>query len=144
MKKEILERLDLKSYFSSELQSMKTKSTKLARALCPFHDDTNPSLSVNFETGRFNCFGCDEKGSLFDFFMKKNGVDFPTALNALADIAGVSSKPEGKVSKIYDYTDESGNLLFQTVRYEPKDFRQRRPDGNGRWVYDLEGVGRVV
>lgn len=30
----------------------------------------------------------------------------------------------------YDYTDENGKLLFQTVRYEPKDFRARRPDGS--------------
>ena len=43
-----------------------------------------------------------------------------------------------KVAEIYDYTDEAGNLLFQSVRYDPKDFKQRKPDGNGGWVY--EGV----
>jgi DNA primase len=35
----------------------------------------------------------------------------------------------------YDYTDESGGLLYQVVRYEPKDFRQRCPDGRGGWVW---------
>jgi hypothetical protein len=35
----------------------------------------------------------------------------------------------------YDYRDESGELLFQVVRFEPKDFRQRRPDGNGGWIW---------
>lgn len=35
----------------------------------------------------------------------------------------------------YDYTDESGNLLYQAVRYEPKDFKQRRPDGAGGWIW---------
>jgi hypothetical protein len=39
--------------------------------------------------------------------------------------------------------DESGKLLFQTVRYEPKDFRQRQPDGKGGWIWSLEGVRRV-
>ena len=35
----------------------------------------------------------------------------------------------------YDYIDEDGARLYQTVRYEPKDFRQRRSDGNGGWIW---------
>ncbi len=48
-----------------------------------------------------------------------------------------------KIVKTYDYQDESGKLLFQVVRFEPKEFRQRRPDGKGGWVWNLEGVQRV-
>jgi hypothetical protein len=44
----------------------------------------------------------------------------------------------------YDYVDESGHLLFQTLRYVPKDFKQRRPDSQGGWVWDLKGVRRVL
>jgi hypothetical protein len=44
----------------------------------------------------------------------------------------------------YDYTDESGELLFQVVRFAPKDFRQRRPNGNGEWNWKLDGVRRVL
>ena len=44
----------------------------------------------------------------------------------------------------YDYTDEHENLLYQVVRLEPKDFRQRRPDGAGGWVWKLEDVRRVL
>jgi uncharacterized protein DUF3987 len=46
--------------------------------------------------------------------------------------------------KTYDYTDESGKLLFQTCRYRPKHFKQRRPNGKGGWIWDLEGVRRVL
>ena len=35
----------------------------------------------------------------------------------------------------YDYTDEAGTPLYQDIRYEPKDFRQRRSDGNGGWIW---------
>ena len=38
----------------------------------------------------------------------------------------------------YDYTDADGKLLFQVLRLEPKGFRQRRPDGNGGWVWKLD------
>ncbi len=43
----------------------------------------------------------------------------------------------------YDYRDERGELLFQVVRYDPKDFRQRRPKPGGGWVWSVKGV-RVV
>jgi hypothetical protein len=43
----------------------------------------------------------------------------------------------------YTYQDEVGKLLFQVLRYEPKAFRQRRPDGRGGFVWDLDGVRRV-
>jgi hypothetical protein len=48
-----------------------------------------------------------------------------------------------KITKTYDYLDEAGNLIFQVVRYEQKDFRQRRPDGNGGWYWNLNDVHRV-
>jgi hypothetical protein len=52
---------------------------------------------------------------------------------------------KGRIVKTYDYTDEIGELLFQTVRYEdPKDFRQRRPNGSGGWEWNLTGVRRVL
>ena len=44
----------------------------------------------------------------------------------------------------YDYTDEGGNLLFQAVRYEPKDFDQRQSDGKGDWIWNLKDVRRVL
>ena len=44
----------------------------------------------------------------------------------------------------YDYRDESGALLYQKVRLEPKAFRLRRPDGQGGWIYNLDGTRRVL
>ncbi len=63
-----------------------------------------------------------------------------------ADVASPnsSSNSRRRIVDTYDYTDEAGELLYQVVRYAPKDFRQRRPDGKGGWIYDLEGVRRVL
>ncbi len=44
----------------------------------------------------------------------------------------------------YDYTDEDGLLLYQTVRFDPKDFKQRRPDGKNGWVWNIKGVRPVL
>ena len=43
----------------------------------------------------------------------------------------------------YDYESEFGELLYQGVRFMPKGFSQRRPDGEGGWIWNLEGVERV-
>ncbi|WP_288076439.1 AAA family ATPase [Pseudomonas sp.] len=51
---------------------------------------------------------------------------------------------KGKVVATYDYTDEHGELLFQAVRYEPKDFRQRKPMPDGSWLWSIKGVRRVL
>lgn len=50
----------------------------------------------------------------------------------------------GPIVATYDYTDTDGTLLYQVVRYAPKDFRQRRPNGKGGWISNLDGVGRVL
>lgn len=44
----------------------------------------------------------------------------------------------------YDYCDERGTLLFQVVRYYPKTFKQRRPDGRGGWIWDTKGIRRLL
>src|SRR5262249_59021164 len=44
----------------------------------------------------------------------------------------------------YDYTDESGALLFQVVRRAPKDFRQRRPTGKAGWTWSLRKTRREL
>jgi len=46
--------------------------------------------------------------------------------------------------RAYDYVSEADELLFQVVRFEPKDFRQRRPDRKGGWIWNLDGARRVL
>jgi len=142
-KQAILDCLDKKAFYASQLSSFKANGSGMGQGLCPFHKDTKPSLSVNLNDGHFHCFGCGEKGSVFDFYMKQNGVDFVGAKDALANVAGIATEPKKKILRTYDYTDEAGKLLCQTVRYDPKDFKQRRPDGRGGWIYDLHGVRLV-
>jgi hypothetical protein len=58
----------------------------------------------------------------------------------MAAAAGQSrnNKPKSRIVATYDYTDADGSLLYQVARYDPKDFRQRRPDGNGGWTWKLD------
>ena len=59
------------------------------RAKCPFHKERTASFYVSPERGTYICFGCGEKGDVFSFVQKMDGVDFPTVLKQLAARAGV-------------------------------------------------------
>ena len=61
-------------------------------ALCPWHDDSRPSLQVSPDRQSFKCWVCDIGGDVFSFIMKMEGVEFPEALAMLADRAGITLK----------------------------------------------------
>lgn len=118
--------------FLSRLQNV-AKNGKGYKACCPAHEDNNPSLSVDIaEDDRIllKCHtGCSVKDILAALGLK------------LSDLFSQKSR---KIVATYDYKDENGQLLFQSVRFEPKNFRQRRPDGKGGWLWNLDGTRRVL
>jgi DNA primase len=59
------------------------------KALCPFHDDHNPSLELNPERQSYKCWSCGAGGDIFDFVKNIEHVDFAEALRMLADRAGI-------------------------------------------------------
>lgn len=56
---------------------------------CPFHEDTNPSFSVNAKENYWNCFSGCGGGSVIDFWMKMNNMDFKEATKDLAERLGI-------------------------------------------------------
>jgi DNA primase len=63
--------------------------------LCPWHDDSRPSLQVNPERQTYRCWVCDVGGDVFNFVMRMERLEFREALEQLADRAGISL-PRGK------------------------------------------------
>ncbi|HEV2618930.1 MAG TPA: DNA primase [Acidobacteriaceae bacterium] len=58
--------------------------------LCPFHKEKTGSFSVNATHGYYYCFGCHEKGDVFNFVMKMDSLSFPEAVRAVAQKAGIA------------------------------------------------------
>jgi DNA primase len=57
--------------------------------LCPFHNEKTPSFTLNEDKGFYHCFGCGKHGSVFDFVMETEGLNFPEAVEKLAHEAGM-------------------------------------------------------
>jgi len=60
-----------------------------------------------------------------------------------ADANDHAPQRKRKIVETYDYRSAEGNVVYQGVRYDPKDFRLRRPDGRGDYIWNLDGVERV-
>lgn len=59
------------------------------RGPCPFHGGKNPNFSVSTRNNTYHCFKCGESGDVFSFLQKHSGMDWPTAVRAAADRAGI-------------------------------------------------------
>jgi KaiC/GvpD/RAD55 family RecA-like ATPase len=103
------------------------------------------SLSIDLAKGRWFDHEAKRGGGVFDL-IRRMGHDQPAAWlrrEGLMPQPHVVDRADPKIVKTYDYVDENGALLFQVVRFEPKDFRQRRPDGHGGWNWKLGDIRRV-
>jgi putative DNA primase/helicase len=101
---------------------------------CPCHDDRTPSLHI---TQTVDCYLFhDHGGCRTEDVLAEAKLDW-------ADIFADRQNGGAEIAATYDYRDERGRLLFQAVRFSPKDFRQRRRVG-GEWVWNLSGVRRVL
>ena len=102
---------------------------------CPAHDDRQASLSIKQgRDGRalLNCHAGCTLDDLLAALRLDTGDLFP------------ERPAKAEIVATYDYTDEDGALLYQVVRFQPKQFRQRRPDGPGGWTWKLGDVRRVL
>jgi hypothetical protein len=103
----------------------------------PNHSPGDRSLAVEIgKSGKIlvNTFSPrDDQRACFDYVTQKLGL--PMHVNDTKVIPATERFSKRKLVAEYDYTEHDGTLLYQVQRFEPKDFRQRRPDGNGGWTY---------
>jgi 5S rRNA maturation endonuclease (ribonuclease M5) len=112
-------------------------------ARCPAHDDDKPSLRVR--EGRdaravIHCHaGCEVESILRALNLSMLDL-FENEPNAFPKQPSQAASSSGTPAVTYCYEDESGQLLCEVLRYEPKAFSQRRPDDSGGWLPNVAGV----
>lgn len=132
---------EVSAYFRSRLPDLKQTGAEW-RMPCPVHSGTRESFAVKAATGYACCHSdCNKGWDIIGLEMEMFGTDFPTAKKEIFAVVGraderVKKSFAGRIEKVYDYTDAGGGLLYQIVRLrDPKDFRQRYPDGKGGWTW---------
>jgi putative DNA primase/helicase len=104
-------------------------------ARCPAHEDRNPSLSVDERDGKIllHCHA----GCTLGAICAALGIE-------VRDLFADGAPAPPRIAVEYPYEDERGEVLFEVVRFEPKSFRQRRPDRHGGWIWNVNGTRRAL
>ena len=66
------------------------RSGSAFKALCPFHQEKTPSMSLDVDRGLYYCHGCHQQGDIFTFVQEREGLTFPEAMERLAGMAGIT------------------------------------------------------
>ncbi len=92
-KESVRERIDIVDLISQSLQVRRQGRGFVA--LCPWHDDTKPSLQINPQRQSWKCWVCDVGGDVFNFVMRRENIGFREAMEMLAEQAGVTLTKRG-------------------------------------------------
>ncbi len=115
---QIKEKLDIVEVISGYIKLEKAGINFKAR--CPFHNEKTASFFVSPARQSFYCFGCQEKGDIFSFIEKFEGLDFKGALKVLADKAGIELKSSNKEDR-----PEEKDRLFEIMETAAKMYEEQ-------------------
>jgi DNA primase len=115
-KKQIKEANDILDVVSSYIPVV--PAGKEHKAICPFHNDTRPSLEIRRSHQNFKCWACGAQGDVFDIVMRMEKVEFVEAFRMLADRAGI------KLETTANPQDEVRGRLLRAMKWAEEKYRQ--------------------
>ena len=132
---------------------------------CPKCSGVDRFRAIDIEVGALFCNQCfaEKNGDGIAALVWLTGKTFSETLDMLAEYLDAKPTEQGhaldwtstigagghtgngkpKIVATYRYVDEQDNLLYEVVRFDPKDFRQRRPKPNGGWAWSVKGTRLV-
>lgn len=131
---------EVSSYFTQRVPGLKQSGQREWRGKCPVHNGKDDNFAVDSRTGMSKCHSqCGKGWDILGLERELEGVDFIRAKESVYRIVGRAPDAfeDRDVEAAYDYTDESGKVVYQVVRKFGKKFAQRRPDGRGGWMWGL-------
>lgn len=92
--------------------------------LCPWHDDSKPSLQVNPQRQSWKCWVCDIGGDIFAWTMRREGVNFRQALEMLAEQAGVELPRHGPIKKVEPGSPDDKSILYKAMGWAVEQYHR--------------------
>lgn len=136
---QVLQATDIVEVISRYISLKKTGRSY--KACCPFHHEKTPSFVVSHDKQIYHCFGCGAGGNAFSFLMKHENMQFPEAVETLAEASGIKLPREGRRQG----QDELSDRLYKLNELACQ-FYQSSLAGNKNAIEYLEsrGVGSDV
>ncbi|HJU81740.1 MAG TPA: DNA primase [Acidimicrobiia bacterium] len=117
------------------------RSGRSYSAVCPFHQEKTPSLSLDPIRGLYHCFGCGKGGDVYTFVQETQGLDFNEAVEFLARQAGIQIETDPGASRRRGEHEEMVDAVRQAVRFYQKTLRSSPDAGHARAYLRGRGLG---
>lgn len=120
VKDQVKQATDVVDLIGSEMNLRRQGSIYVGH--CPWHDDQKPSFQVNPNKQNWVCYPCDVRGDVFDFVMKREGVDFREALEILAERAGIEVRSYQK--KVVKGSVDDKATLYRAMAWAEQEYHE--------------------
>lgn len=120
VKDQVKQATDVVDLIGSEMNLRRQGSVYVGH--CPWHDDQKPSFQVDPNKQNWVCYPCDIRGDVFDFIMKREGVDFREALEILAERAGIEVRSYQK--KVVKGSVNDKATLYRAMAWAEQEYHE--------------------
>jgi DNA primase len=121
---DLLDRVDIVEVIDRRVKLRKTGKNYSAR--CPFHEEKTPSFSVNPDKQFYYCFGCGAGGNALGFVMDYENLEFPQAVETLANSAGLEVPREpGRGGAVQAEKEQTNKSLFKLMEQVASYYKQQ-------------------
>lgn len=143
---DLIDRADIVEVIGSRVQLK--KAGREYKSPCPFHNEKTPSFTVSPQKGFYHCFGCGAHGTALGFLIEFDRLEFPEAVEELAQLVGVTVPREEKpgterapTAPVYDTLARTARCYQQALKSEPAAIEYLKGRGlSGEVVRDF-GIG---
>ncbi len=143
---DLIDRADIVEVIGSRVQLK--KAGREYKSPCPFHNEKTPSFTVSPQKGFYHCFGCGAHGTALGFLIEFDRLEFPEAVEELAQLVGMTVPREeadtgqrAPTAPVYDALAEAARCYQQALKSEPSAIEYLKERGlSGEVVRDF-GIG---
>lgn len=129
---------------ASEVTKVK-RSGRSVMAVCPFHSEKTPSLSIDPARGLYHCFGCGKSGDVYRWVEETQGLDFAGSVEFLARRSGITLTPDPDAARRRDRREELVAAVEASIAFYHERLRRGEDAGNARSYLRRRGYeGDVV
>ncbi len=123
-----------------------TKRGKNYFAICPFHDDHNPSMSISEEKQIYTCFVCGASGNVFNFVMNYEKISFIEAVNKVARKAGIflDIKTKSNTSSFDDKNNKYYEMFLLACKYYKNNIKTKYGINAIKYLHDRNLSDEVI
>jgi len=142
---DLIERADIGEIIGSRIQ-LKPQGREF-KAPCPFHSEKTPSFTVSPQKGFYHCFGCGAHGTALGFLMEFDQLEFPEAVEELAQMLGLEVPREEQgpkrtpVSPIFEVLSEAARLYRRGLKEHPRAIEYLKGRGLDGETVQAFGIG---